>query len=109
MEFLTQGAQRYVWTTHSYMVSLFMDCPPGRHLPCPSPELKALVGEAVRKGTITWHAHPHNAQYEVRSGACVGTARGGVMLQGSPAQQCSCCPYTRPPHHYPLPLLLCLL
>lgn len=55
---------RYTYTTHSYLLSLFLDCPTGMGLHCPNSTTTAAVVEAIRSGAITWHAHPHNAQYE---------------------------------------------
>lgn len=55
----------YVYTTHAYLLSLFLDCPPGMGLRCPGPVLRAKVLNGALRGDITWHAHPHNAQYEL--------------------------------------------
>ena len=59
------GLQRLVFTTHTYLVSLFLDCPPSMGLHCPSDGEKDAFLEAVRKGDISWHAFPFNAQPEV--------------------------------------------
>lgn len=48
----------------AYLISLYMDCPPGMGLHCPSAEKRAAVEAAIRKGVITWHAFPHNAQVQ---------------------------------------------
>jgi hypothetical protein len=64
MSEFSRNGDRYTYLTHSYMISLFMDCPPHRGLPCPNEDLKTAVADAVRQGVITWHAHPHNAQHE---------------------------------------------
>ena len=56
---------RYIYTTHSWLVSMFLDCPLGMDLQCPNASTRAVVERAIRLGDITWHAHPHNAQYEV--------------------------------------------
>jgi hypothetical protein len=49
----------------AYLISLYMDCPPGMGLHCPSAEKRAAVEAAIREGVITWHAFPHNAQVHV--------------------------------------------
>ncbi|CAE7237749.1 unnamed protein product [Symbiodinium sp. CCMP2592] len=54
----------YVWMTQSYLVSLYLDCPSGMGLKCPSQEERQRFVEAVRAGHIVWHAFPHNAQPE---------------------------------------------
>ena len=46
----------------SYLVSLFLDCPAGMGLHCPNATAVRAVEDAIRDGTITWHAFPHNAQ-----------------------------------------------
>jgi hypothetical protein len=48
----------------AYLISLYMDCPPGMGLHCPSAKERAAVEAAIRKGIITWHAFPHNAQVQ---------------------------------------------
>lgn len=55
---------RYIYTTHSYLLSLFLDCPLGMDLQCPNATTRDTVLDAIQAGAITWHAHPHNAQYE---------------------------------------------
>ncbi len=58
------GALDYVYTTHAYLVSLFLECPPGLGLHCPSAEARAAFVEGVARGDIVWHAFPFNAQCE---------------------------------------------
>jgi hypothetical protein len=61
----TGGNASYVYTTHCWLVSYFLDCP--SHfggLSCPSKELVAAFRDAVGKGWITWHAFPHNGEPE---------------------------------------------
>lgn len=55
---------RLVFTTHSYLVSLYLDCPPNMGLHCPSEEAKDNFKEAVNRGDITWHAFPFNSEPE---------------------------------------------
>lgn len=64
MQAASPHGDRYVYTTHSFLISLFLDCPPGMGLQCPNSTTAAAVTEAIESGAITWHAHPHNAQYE---------------------------------------------
>jgi len=58
-----------VYTTHPWLVSLYLDCPPnlvlsGIPLKCPTPlDVEAMAG-AIKKGTITWHRGPFNLQPE---------------------------------------------
>lgn len=65
MDRVSPHGDRYIYTSHSFLLSLFLDCPPGMGLHCPNTSTKAAVEEAMRSGAITWHAHPHNAQYEL--------------------------------------------
>lgn len=37
----------------------------GIGLRCPDAALRAKVLRGINSGAITWHAHPHNAQYEL--------------------------------------------
>ncbi|EIE25882.1 hypothetical protein COCSUDRAFT_46416 [Coccomyxa subellipsoidea C-169] len=58
------GTERMKYMTHSYLVSLFLDCPPNMGIRCPSrPAVEAFI-EAVQNGDIWWHAMPHNAELE---------------------------------------------
>lgn len=62
----------------SYIVSLFLDCPPAiPGLPCPSPSLLANVTAAITKGWITWHAFPYNGEPELMSAS---TLAAGIAL-----------------------------
>ena len=49
----------------SWVVNMYLDCPPGMGLHCPNATAIATFEEAVRAGDITWHAFPHNAQLEI--------------------------------------------
>ena len=55
------------WLTHSWLVSLYMDCPPGMRLQCPNNDEKAAFSAAVKAGHITWHALPFNAELALGS------------------------------------------
>ena len=58
------GDERLVFTTHSYLVSLYLDCPPNMGLHCPSEHARKNFTDAIMRGDITWHAFPFNAQPE---------------------------------------------
>ena len=48
---------------HSWLVSIFFDCPPGvPGLRCPNATNRALIDAAIRAGDIWWHALPFNAE-----------------------------------------------
>ncbi|KAJ3064950.1 hypothetical protein HK102_008066, partial [Quaeritorhiza haematococci] len=54
--------------THSWLLSLFYDCPPGMGFTCPNKEEKKMVTEAIKRGDITWHALPFNGEWEYTDG-----------------------------------------
>jgi hypothetical protein len=49
----------------SWVVNMYLDCPAGMGLHCPTPAEIKTFEAAVRAGDITWHAFPHNAQLEI--------------------------------------------
>lgn len=51
--------------TQSWLLSLFFDCPQNMDLVCPSPDTVARMERAIRRGQVTWHAMPFNAQVEL--------------------------------------------
>ncbi|KAJ8311290.1 hypothetical protein KUTeg_011157 [Tegillarca granosa] len=63
--------ERFIYTTHPWLVSLYIDCPPNFFLAgnvqihCPKPEAIKAFTDAVNKGYITWHAGPMNMQFEM--------------------------------------------
>lgn len=59
------GEMRYRYMAQSFLVSLFLECPPNLGLICPDALAVASFDAAVRAGDIHWHALPHNAQVEV--------------------------------------------
>ena len=63
------GTERLVFLTHSWLVSLFLDCPTHIGLVCPNATTVADFKAAVHRGDITWHALPHNAQVGARYAA----------------------------------------
>lgn len=64
MEANGQGDQ-FKYTTHSMLVSLFLNCPPNMGFDCPDAATLACFRDAVKKGYINWHAAPFNPHYEV--------------------------------------------
>ena len=56
------GPERLKWMTQSYLISLFLDCPPGIGLHCPAPDAVSNFTAAVAAGDIVWQAFPHNAE-----------------------------------------------
>ncbi|XP_050410308.2 uncharacterized protein LOC126824914 isoform X1 [Patella vulgata] len=61
--------ERLVYTTHPWLVSFYLDCPPnlvlsGVKLQCPTPTQRESFLYAAKRGDITWHAGPMNMQYE---------------------------------------------
>jgi hypothetical protein len=56
--------RRYL--SHSWVLSLFLDCPTGMGWTCPNATEVELVTQAIQQGAITWHAMPFNPQYEVK-------------------------------------------
>ncbi|BDA48441.1 hypothetical protein COCOBI_12-1200 [Coccomyxa sp. Obi] len=59
------GNQRLKYLTHSWLISMFLDCPPELGFHCPSAITKKAVENAVREGVIYWHAFPFNGQMEI--------------------------------------------
>ena len=53
----------------SYYLSFYLDCPPNMGFACPTPAQQEAAREAMRRGDITWHAFPHNAELENTSPA----------------------------------------
>ena len=62
-----KGEEPLAWMTQSWLVDLFLDCPAGLDLECPTSNAVATFKAAVRAGDITWHAFPHNAQLSLAS------------------------------------------
>ncbi|CEM20297.1 unnamed protein product [Vitrella brassicaformis CCMP3155] len=60
----------YVYTTHAWLISLYLDCPTdltllGEPLICPSKREQERLIQAIYRGDITWHAFPFNSQIEM--------------------------------------------
>lgn len=61
-ELLKRTGQPLRWMTFSYIVSLYLDCPDGFLLHCPTPEAISNFTAAVKAGHIWWSAFPTNAE-----------------------------------------------
>jgi hypothetical protein len=68
------GEERIRWLGQSWIFDLFLNCDAnlpkvggGVALTCPNASAVADFRAAVKDGTITWHAFPHNAELEVLS------------------------------------------
>ena len=59
------GKESHIYTTESWLVSLYLDCPLGMGLHCPSREQLAAFKQAVTAGYITWTASSINAHVEI--------------------------------------------
>eukprot|EP01012_Entosiphon_sulcatum_P032079 TRINITY_DN40828_c0_g1_i1.p1 TRINITY_DN40828_c0_g1~~TRINITY_DN40828_c0_g1_i1.p1 ORF type:complete len:800 (-),score=122.49 TRINITY_DN40828_c0_g1_i1:16-2391(-) len=53
------------FTAQSYVVSLYLNCPPNMGLACPDAAEVASFEAALKRGDITYHAFPFNAELEV--------------------------------------------
>ncbi len=53
-----------VWTTHAWLISLYVDCPLGMGFTCPSAADVAAFKDSVAKGHIAWHAFPFNSELD---------------------------------------------
>jgi hypothetical protein len=78
-KFRLEGKRTYKWMVHSWLVSMFRHClQPGNvvnidgpghpnQLVCPNASALAAFEAGVKRGDITWHAFPFNAEPEVYS------------------------------------------
>ncbi|KAJ8302871.1 hypothetical protein KUTeg_019267 [Tegillarca granosa] len=62
--------EKFIYTTHPWLVSLYLDCPPDLNLAeiklqCPTAVEVSKFEEAIKAGYITWHAGPMNMQFEM--------------------------------------------
>lgn len=60
-----EGPESHIYTMHSYIASLYMSCPSGMGLHCPSEAEQQEFCQAVKDGHISWTAFPYNAQVEM--------------------------------------------
>ena len=66
-EMRAAGADRFIWMTQSWLVSLYFDCPPNMGFYCPNATERAIVEAAIQRGDINWHAFPFNSEAELHS------------------------------------------
>ena len=57
--------ERLVFTTHTYLVYLYLNCPPNMGIHCPNASSVNRFLKAVSEGVIVWHAFPFNGQAEI--------------------------------------------
>ena len=56
------ASQGLIFTTHSYIVSLLLDCPPGMGFTCPTSDEHDIIRKAIQNGDIALQAFPHNSE-----------------------------------------------
>ncbi len=66
----THPNEGFIYTTHPWLVGLYLDCPPnmvlnGIRLECPSASEVQAFEAAIHKGYIAWHAGAMNIQVEL--------------------------------------------
>lgn len=61
--------ETYVWTTHCWMLSMYLDCPLGLGFDCPSTANISAVLDAIANDQLIWHAGSMNHQPEFMSAA----------------------------------------
>ena len=74
------GPEQLVFTTHAWILSLFLDCPAGRGLDCPDSPSVAAVEAALRAGSLALHAFPFNSELDMYDASLV---EAGVQLAGA--------------------------
>jgi hypothetical protein len=83
----------------SYVVSLYLSCPPGMGLHCPNATARAEFIGAVQRGDILWPAFPFNAELEMYDAGMVSfgfqmthqlDAMLGLPVRGGPARAAPC-------------------
>eukprot|EP00041_Stephanoeca_diplocostata_P038930 m.1569137 g.1569137 ORF g.1569137 m.1569137 type:complete len:795 (+) comp25298_c0_seq5:74-2458(+) len=75
-------SQSLKWMTFSYLVSLYLDCPPGFGLHCPTEAALTTFKAAVAARDIVWPAFPTNAEL---AAADPSALRFGVRLSNDTA------------------------
>eukprot|EP00043_Microstomoeca_roanoka_P020970 m.254644 g.254644 ORF g.254644 m.254644 type:complete len:721 (-) comp18355_c0_seq1:279-2441(-) len=51
-----------IFTTHPYVVSLLLDCPPAMGFTCPNDQERAAIIAGLQQGNIVMQAFPHNSE-----------------------------------------------
>lgn len=54
------GTEKFIYTTHPWLVSLYLDCPIGMDVTCPTSDAISAFKQAISRGDITYHATPFN-------------------------------------------------
>lgn len=57
-----QHNEGLIFTTHPYIVSLLLHCPPGMGFTCPTAAEQAVIRAALTRGDIVMQAFPHNSE-----------------------------------------------
>jgi hypothetical protein len=52
MQRVSSHGDRYVFTTHAFLLSLFLECPLGMGLQCPGPFTKEKVLQGIKSGVL---------------------------------------------------------
>lgn len=70
------GPEGLVFTTWSYLIYLYLDCPAqvSDLFPCPSASRVARLELAISRGDVSWHANPLNSEDEVYDAETLGAA-----------------------------------
>jgi hypothetical protein len=63
------GSERMIYTSHSWLLSLYLHCPPnltlsGETLRCPTPAAQQELRDAIAAGDVYFHAGAFNIEYE---------------------------------------------
>ena len=67
----------YTWMTHTYLLSLYFDCPPNMGLHCPTAQQQQDLRYAIADGSISFHAFPFNSEMELHT---VELVEAGIQL-----------------------------
>jgi hypothetical protein len=51
------GNERFVYTTHSWLVSLYLHCPTNGIFHCPTEDQRQSFIQTIQKGDVVWYAH----------------------------------------------------
>jgi hypothetical protein len=57
----------YIYTSHPWLISLYLDCPQKiwKDLHCPNATRQQDLKDAIKRGDVTYHVFPFNAEPEV--------------------------------------------
>ncbi|ARF11993.1 glycoside hydrolase family 38 [Klosneuvirus KNV1] len=78
IKILSNRSINYIYTTHAYLVYIFIHCDPllipsfnNVSLQCPNTFFVTEFRQAIYQGQITWHAFPFNTHMEMQNGFMV--------------------------------------